>query len=171
MTASAKNQLPMYRNIFNNARYYSAGAALLYENVFSGKKSADYVAPGVLCSTFCIELLLKCLILIRHDDVFTRLDVLTKGIRIDDHLYSRLFGQIEHSLQDRVVDTYNNLFGTTLTKQDYIALLGQLGEKGFVEWRYVYESAQSKKLDVQLQNRITDSLGNAIEITFKEKGL
>jgi hypothetical protein len=83
--------LPMYRNIFNNARYYSAAAALLYENVVSGKRSADYAPGGILCGTFCIELLLKCLILIEHDDIFTKQDVTAKGIKLDNHSYSELF--------------------------------------------------------------------------------
>lgn len=165
------HQRPMHRSIFNNARYYSSGAALLYDNVFSGKNSADFVAPGILCSTFCIELLLKCLVLIRHDDVFTRQDVLNKGIKLDDHAYSIIFSKIDTDLQDKVVKTYNSLFGQNLKKDEYIGLLAKLGDKGFVEWRYVYESPQSKDLDVQLQNQITDSLGKTIETVYKERGL
>ena len=164
-------QLPMHRNIFKNACYYSSGAALLYDNVFSGRNSADYLAPGILCSTFCIELLLKCLALIRHDDVFTRQHVLEKGISLDEHAYSKIFFNIDADLQDKVVKTYNSLFDQNLQKSEYVGLLKKLGDKGFVEWRYVYESPRSKYLDVQLQNQITDSLGRTIEALYKERGL
>ncbi len=167
----SEQQLPMHRKIFNNARYYSSGAALLYENIFAGKKSAEYAAPGVLCSTFCIELLLKCLVLIQHDDVFSRQDVRDKGIKLDDHLYSKIFSKIDVGLQSKVVEAYNTLFFQNISTTQYTELLSQLGNNGFVEWRYVYESPNEKNLNIQLQNQITDSLGKTIESIYKERGL
>ena len=165
----AVERRPLYRCIFNNARHYSQGAAFLYENIFNGARNADFIAPGVLCSTFCIELLLKCLVLIRHEDIFTKDDVRKKGIEFDKHKYSELFAIIAPDLQDRVVHTFNEQFGESISKQDYIKLLKKLGDNGFVEWRYVYETDQQKHLDVKLQNKITDSLGKCIESVLKEK--
>lgn len=160
---------PLYRRIFNNARHYSDGAAFLYENVFNGKKNAAYIAPGVLCATFCIELLLKCLVLIRHDDVFTKADVKRKNIELDKHKYSEIFEKIDPDIQEKIVQTFNDYFGESIAKQDYIELLKKLGDNSFVEWRYVYETDQEKHLDIKLQNKITDSLGKCIESVLKER--
>lgn len=163
------HQVPMHRKMFNNARFYSEGAALLYENIFSGKKSANYSAPAMLCSTFCIELLLKCLVLIQHDDVYSRQDVLNKGIKIDDHSYSRIFSKINPIIQDKVIESYNSLFSSKISKEQYCESLAALGDNGFIEWRYVHENINGKNLDVQLQNKITDSLGKAIEVIYKHR--
>lgn len=161
----------MYRAIFNNARHYSKGANLLYSNIFGGERTADYAPAGILCATFCIELLLKCLLLIKHDDVFVKEDLAEKGIRIDEHSYSILFNSLDADLQDRVVQTYNDLFSERITTDQYLTLLAQLGDRGFAEWRYVYETGHSKNLNVQLQNKITDSLGKCIETLLREKGI
>ncbi|WP_140048570.1 hypothetical protein [Thioflexithrix psekupsensis] len=163
------NPLPMYRKIFNQAKYYSEAAELLYKTG-SNEGNASYIPGYILCSSFCIELLLKCLILIRNDDIFTKDDVKAKGIKIDDHVYSELFDKIDQTFQDRIVQTYNDLFNETITKDQYINLLS-LGNKHFIEWRYIYEHNDEKNVDIEIQVKITNSLGKCIEDILKEHGL
>jgi hypothetical protein len=69
------------------------------------------------------------------------------------------------------VQTYNSQFNESIINDQYVTLLIKLGDKGFIEWRYVYESAQYQHLDVQLQSKITDSLGKCIEAVLNERGL
>ena len=167
--SGAGNPKQLYYAIFNNAQYYSKGAQLLSENVFQGRKDGSYIAPAMLCNTFCLELLLKCLQIINEDEVFTKADLETKGIRLNEHRYSAIFDKIEGSVQNDILKTFNSLFQQQLTKDDYIQRLRQIGDNSFVEWRYVYESTQEKRMDVHLQNQIMDSLGKTIEQCLKRK--
>jgi hypothetical protein len=157
---------PLYLNIFTFASHYSQGASFLESNVL---KNGALIPSYVLCSSFCVELLLKCLLLIRHDDVFTRAEAFKKNIKLDGHSYSQLFEQIDSEIQEKILLTYKKLFSESITKQGYANLLKKFGDKGFIEWRYVYESKEFKTFDPQLLHKISESLAKCIELVLEEK--
>jgi hypothetical protein len=161
-------KLPMYKKMFNHANGLNKGFILLSENIFEGKKDGDYIGPSVLCSTLCIEILLKCLQLVKYEDIFTEDDLKNKCIKVNEHKYSEIFKRIDDDIKMLVIKTYNSKYNENIGIEDYKNKLIQVGDDNFIDWRYVYEK-DARNLDMQLQFRLLDSLGETAIQIIKSK--
>lgn len=160
--------IPLYRRMFNMARGLNKGFQLI-QHVSNTLKDGDYIPPAVLCSTFCVEILLKSLWLVKYETIFTENDLKNNGIDIREHRYSRLFKNIDEDVQQEIVTTYNELYNEPVTIADFLKKFEALGDNNFVEWRYVFASSTGKTLDTQLQTKIIDSLGKTFEKINRRK--
>lgn len=156
-------KIPLYKVIYNNARYYNKGSILLSENVFQGRCDGDYIAPSILCFSFCIEMLLKSLIVIKLDNVFTIKELKNSPINLRGHSYIELFNKIDNDIQISITETYHKLYGRLITIDGFRDKLMKLGSRNFEKWRYIYETGKREDLNCKLLTTISDSLGKTIE--------
>ena len=152
--------------MFNTANGLNKGFHLLVSN-FS--QDGYYIPPSVLCSIFCLELLLKCLQVINEDTAYTKDDLKKKGIIIDAHKYTDIFDKIDNTLKHKVVEQYNRMYNSDISENNYRNMLIDVGDNNFIEWRYVYEKNEDKVLNIPLQTKLIDSLGETISIILRQK--
>ncbi|TGM58576.1 hypothetical protein [Leptospira adleri] len=163
-----KNKVPIYKVIFNRAEELNKASLLLKKNIYEGERDGSYIAPSIFCSTFCLEILLKCLILIKHDNVFAFTE--TERKLLNGHKYSDLFKKIDPDIQTEIVATYNTRFQENISSDKFVEMLQSLGDENFIKWRYIYEENNDKKLNTELENKILDALGLTASTLIKTKG-
>ncbi len=163
------------RTLFNNARYHYNAAKVLEWHMFNSDKSnpkinkingGDCAASYMLCTTFCLELLLKTLILINHENIYSKQDADNNKIPLNGHKYSLLFERINSTIKERIISLFNQNYNSSITIDDFTGLLKTIGDDGFIEWRYAYEK-ESLNINIQLQDKIINCLGLTIENLFK----
>ena len=158
---------PLHRVLFNLADCYNQAAELSLGKL-STTGNADFAAPAIMCRSFSIELLLKFFIAARHPGASSKSDLDALGINLHGHPYSVLFDRIVDPLKESIAQTYSERSGTTTSAADFRDILISLGDKPFVDWRYVYESSGAKHLNIALLSVVVASLGLAAETEVKK---
>ncbi len=156
-------KIPLYKVIYNTARCYNKGSILLSENIFQGRCDGDYIAPAVLCLNFCVEMLLKSLIVIKLDNVFTIKELKNRPINLRGHSYMELFNKIDNDIQISITKMYHILYGQMITIDGFRDKLLELGSRNFEKWRYIYETGKKEELNYKLLTTISVTLGRTIE--------
>lgn len=164
MDSALKSAAPrdLHRVLFNLADCYNQTAELALSHI-STTSNADYAAPAIMCRSFSIELLLKFFIVADHPQAKTKADIDALGVNLRGHPYSALFDRISEVHQAYIANKYSSTSGTPTSPAEFRQLLISTGDKPFVDWRYVYESASHQYADFGLFTSLANSLGLAAQ--------
>lgn len=92
------------------------------------------VVPGVVCTAFAVELHVKAILTTEKNE--------STGHELDK-LFSKLSKDSQSVLQQRLA----------LTESEFSRKIHEVSG-AFVEWRYVYESQQNRRLDTEFLSRL-----------------
>jgi len=152
----------LHRTLFKLADCYNQVATLSLDRLVA-TKDADFAAPAILCRSFAIELLLKFFVVVRFPEAKHYSDLCRLGVDLQGHSYSGLFDRIDEESRELIATTYSQHSGQVTTAAEFRGLLIAIGDKPFLEWRYVYESRENRHLNPVLLAALVDSLGLAAQ--------
>ena len=148
--------------LFNVAHAYARAGELSIQAI-SSNNDADFAAPAIMCKSFAIELLLKFFIVIAHPTAKTYVDLKALGIGLRGHLYTELFDKIEAGYQRKISDVFSVAASRQIDQHGFRAILVDIGDDPFVQWRYMYEKEGIRHFDPPLFDTVLNALGKAAE--------
>lgn len=131
-------------------------------------KHPEYAFPAVVCSSFAIELFLKFFLMV---DRVERGDTSQQPDR--GHTIPSLWSKVTQRHKLLIAGMFKNDTGEPHTTGPEIRLqmfeeaLAYLGDKPFVQWRYVHELAEHKLMSHEAINLVVDALGYAAAYLVK----
>jgi len=137
---------------FNAAKQYAQAAEIL-----SQKNDDKLHLPAVLCSSFSIEILLKCVILIeiKNSCIDNR--------KFKEHKFTELYDIIKPQNKKIIVDQYRKIREDhSIDIERFRKLLQKNGDNAFVEWRYSFEKDYKERLQMIIDQKILADITNAI---------
>jgi hypothetical protein len=143
------------------AKQYIDSANALEDRMVKTRDSST--APGViLCLSFSIELILKCLLIVDKDEIRTIRDVEEAGIDLRGHDYLELFERIEAPYKEIILQQLARRDPSIRTIESLKAILAAIGSDPFTFWRYVYEKDQIPSFNLRAFKGFGGSLWDAI---------
>jgi hypothetical protein len=158
---------PMYKVLFNLALAYS-NTANLPALEMSKSANGDFSAPMIMCRSFSIELLLKCLLLIDHRSVYSKKDLDAVGVELRGHKYNDLLQRISTQHKEEIVESYGSLFEKAVTWDFLQEQFAKIGDDPFVQWRYIYEKEGNQYIDFEVITRLNDAFGKCAEMLVRK---
>jgi len=152
--------------LFNIAHAYAQASDACWAAIET-TNNADFVAPGVMCQSFAVELLLKFFVAIDHPTAKTTDDLNKAGAKLKRHKYSELYDQLTPATKDKIAKSYSSLAVTPTDASGFRQALVAQGDDPFVYWRYIYETNGISHFDRAAFTLITDALGKAAEAERK----
>ncbi len=152
---------PVYQSIFNMADRYNQTAEMALARI-TLSQDADFVAPAIMCRSFAIELLLKFFLVFEHPNIRDTSELKGK-VDLYGHPYSILFGRINAEHQAKIARKFSEIAELTTSPEEFKKHLISLGDKPFVDFRYVYEGGGNKYLNLELLSKISNALGLAAQ--------
>lgn len=116
-----------------------------------------------MCKSFAIELLLKFFIVIAYPTAKTYGDLKALGVNLRGHLYTELFDKIEAGYQKKISDAFSSATNRQVDQHGFRAILVNIGDDPFVQWRYMYEKEGVRHFDPPLFDTVLNALGKAAE--------
>jgi HEPN domain-containing protein len=120
--------------ICRNARDFEKAAEVLSRPKIDGKSQYFY-APAVVNSAFCLELYLKCLLII------TGVNKRPWGHQLNTQLFRRL-NKPDRDRIELMYETDRTQIGASAFPSFKTAI--RLANKAFEDWRYIHESRKSR---------------------------
>lgn len=152
--------------LFNVAHAYARAGRLSMQAIFS-QSDADFAAPAIMCKSFAIELLLKFFIVIAYPTARTYAGLKTMGVELRGHLYTDLLDRIEIEYREKISQAFSAATNRQVDQHGFRAILVEIGNDPFVQWRYMYEKEGIRHFDPTLFDTVLDSLGKAAEFERK----
>jgi hypothetical protein len=162
----ATGPLPMYKTMFRLARTYEQSGHLVFSHGETNR-NADFAAPGIMCYSFAIEILLKLFLVLDFPTATSKQELKQSGINLDGHSFSILYDRIRTGYQHEIADSFSKLTTQKASPELFREKLIELGDQPFVEWRYVYEKSSFRFMDRPLLEFVTHSLGKTAEVHMK----
>ena len=152
----------LHRTLFNLADCYNQTAEMALSRI-SSSSNADFAAPAIMCRSFAIELLLKFFIVVEHPLAKSKTELKSLGANLNGHTYSQLFDRISPFHQQLIANEHSESTGTPTSTAMFRRFLISIGDKPFVDWRYIYEESCQKNIDMELFACLAESLGLAAQ--------
>lgn len=153
--------------LFNVAHAYARAGQQSVQAIFA-ESNADFAAPAIMCKSFAIELLLKFFIVIAYPTAQTYADLKALNVDLRGHLYTELFDKIKVNYQEKIADTFSTAANRRIDQHDFKAILVEIGDNPFVQWRYIYESKGIRHFNPPLFDTVLNALGKAAEFERRQ---
>ena len=158
---SNRQRRPLNRMLFMLAKNYADSAKILEDRV-QEIKNPDPAPVIIMCLSFAIELLLKCLLIVDKDEIRTVRDMEKAGINRRGHDYLHLFDRIERPYQEIILKHFAKHDSSVQSIESLKLLLGKIGSDPFTLWRYVHEQDEIPTFNLRAYKRFGGSLRDAI---------
>jgi len=145
------------------AKCYIDSANIL-SNQVSKTGNGDPLPAMIMCTSFSIELVLKCLLVVTRDEIRTIGDLEGTGIDLRGHDFIALFDKVEARYQAVVLEQMTLSISAIKTMEDLRTWLRELGSDPFTFWRYVYEQDRIPKPRYGDIKRFGGALWRAINV-------
>ena len=143
------------------AKQYIDSANIL-EAKIRETKNADPAPAIIMCLSFSIELILKCLLIVDRDEIRTKEDMEAAGIDRRGHDYIDLFDRIAPHYQEIVLKHLSARDPSIRDLESLRDFLKAAGSDPFVLWRYVYEHDAPPVFQLNAYKRFGGALWDAI---------
>lgn len=157
------------------AALYSIATAYAHSGLLLSKHGdetdrPEFSFPAIVCSSFAIELFLKFFLMLEraeNDDLSSK--------REYGHPLLPLWNKICPAHQALIAGMFRNKTGEPLLNASdrrielFVEALTHLGEKPFVEWRYVHELVEPSFMSHAAIAEVLDALGHAANYVMKKK--
>lgn len=147
-----------------------AHSGLLISNRGNETNRLEFSFPAIVCSSFAIELFLKFFLMLERAESEEPSLKPKSG-----HILGQLWKKISPEHQALIAGMFRNKSGVPLLNASdrrielFVEALTNLGEKPFVEWRYVHELVEPSLMSHAAINEVLDALGYAADYVMKEK--
>lgn len=148
--------------LFNVAHAYARAGQQSVQAIFA-EKDADFAAPAIMCKSFAIELLLKFFIVLAYPAARTYADLEALKVDLRGHFYTELFDRVNVEYQKKIAETFSVAVNRKVDQLDFRAILVDIGNNPFVQWRYIYESQGIRHFNPTLFDAVLNALGKAAE--------
>ena len=144
---------PVFAILYDFAGSYSSGADAILAHM-SLEKKQHLAAPAIMCGAFTIELLLKALVAAAQPHITLYAELEPLGVNLQGHQYSVLYDRINQTIQQSIAAVFSRRTGRATSPDAFRDRLIELGDKPFVNWRYVYERDGWHYIDFKLLGSI-----------------
>jgi hypothetical protein len=158
-----------FESLYGIATAY-AQAGLIVSHHGHRSHHPEFAFPAVVCSSFAIELFLK---------FFLMVDRVERGDTSQEpdlgHTVPSLWSKVTPTHKDLIAGMFRNSTGEPHTTGADTRLrlfeeaLNFLGDKPFVQWRYVHELAEPTLMSHEAINLVLDALGYAAQYLVKKR--
>jgi hypothetical protein len=158
-----------FRALYAIATAYAHAGLIVSEHGHRNER-IEFTFPAVVCSSFALELFLK---------FFLMVDRAERGIterQLDfGHSVPELWKKITTAHKALIAGSFRNSSGTPHTDAPGVRLelfeeaLSGLGNKPFVQWRYVHELEDVAFMSHEAITLVVDALGYAAQYVMKAK--
>jgi hypothetical protein len=158
-----------YAALYSIATAYAPSGLLLSKHGDETDRP-EFSFPAIVCSSFAIELFLKFFLMLEraeNDDLSSK--------REYGHPLFPLWNKICSAHQALIAGMFRNKTGEPLLNASdrrielFVEALTHLGEKPFVEWRYVHELVEPSFMSHAAIAEVLDALGYAANYVMKKK--
>lgn len=153
LESSTPQRRPLYLTFFMLSSNYIRSANILNAKVGELKRAnvpgpqlvetqRDVAPAMIMCISFSIEVLLKCLQVIDRDDIRTKWDLAKAGINWggrEGHDYLYLFDKVAPLYQEFVCKHLAKYDASIQDVESVRSFLTRIGTRPFTVWRYVFE--------------------------------
>jgi hypothetical protein len=158
-----------FRSMYAIATAYAhAGLIVSEHGVRNGR--IEFTFPAVVCSSFAVELFLK---------FFLMVDKAERGVAERQveraHEMSKLWPKVTHAHKALIAGMFRNSTGTPLMNASdrrieiFEEALAAIGDKPFVQWRYVHELQDDALMSHAAISLVVDALGFAAQYVMQTK--
>lgn len=147
-----------------------AHSGLLISNHGNETDCLEFSFPAIVCSSFAIELFLKFFLMLERAESEEPSSKPKSG-----HILGQLWKKIRPEHQALIAGMFRNKTGVPLLNASdrrielFVEALTHLGEKPFVEWRYVHELVEPSLMSHAAITEVLDALGYAANYVMKEE--
>ncbi|MFC5569687.1 hypothetical protein ACFPN1_06395 [Lysobacter yangpyeongensis] len=110
------------------------------------KQNGDFFVPAAVNTAFAVELLLKFFIVAANPDL-TYAELKAAGLHPHGHKYSQLWAGLHPKFRAAILAEYSMLTQAGSVLPDIPAVLAELGDAPFIDWRYPFEDTAYRELD------------------------
>jgi hypothetical protein len=121
------------------------------------KQNGDFFVPAAVNTAFALELLLKFFIVAANPDL-TYAELKARGLHPNGHKYSELWGALHPKSRAAILAEYSMLTKAGSVLPDIPAVLAELGDTPFVDWRYPFEDPAYRELDYGKLECVADAM-------------
>ena len=137
------------------ATFREVGAAAV--QTILKKQNGDFFIPAAVNTAFAVELLLKFFIVAANPDL-TYPELKARGLHPHGHKYSELWDKLHPKFRGAILAEYSMLSQAGSVLPDIPAVLAELGDAPFVDWRYPFEDPAYRELDYGKLEQVADAM-------------
>lgn len=153
---AAENPRPLYQTIYELAATFREVGASAVQTILH-RQNADFFIPAAVNTAFAVELLLKFFIVAANPDL-TYAELKGRGLHPHGHKYSELWGRLHPKFRGAILAEYSMLSQAGSVLPDIPAVLSELGDAPFVDWRYPFENPTYRELDYGKLELVADAM-------------
>lgn len=142
---AAENPRPLYQTIYELAATFREVGTSAVQSILD-RQNADFFVPAAVNTAFAVELLLKFFIVAANPDL-TFVELKARGLHPRGHKYSELWDRLHPKFQGAILAEYSMLSQAGSVLPDIPAVLADLGDTPFLNWRYPFEDHTYRELD------------------------
>lgn len=152
----AANPRPLYQMIYDLAITFREVGTGAVQTILQ-KQNADFFVPAAVNTAFSVELLLKFFIVAAHPDL-SYAELKARELHPRGHKYSELWNKLHPKFRGAILAEYSMLTQAGTVLPDIPAVLSELGDAPFVNWRYPFEDPAYRELDYTKLEHVADAM-------------
>lgn len=155
---AAENPRPLYQMIFDlAATFKGVGAAAVQTSIQN--QSGDFFIPAVVNTAFAVELLLKFFIVASHPDL-SYAELKARGLHPHGHNLRDLWERLHPTFRGAILAEYSMQSRAGTLLPDIHAVLAELGDAPFVDWRYPFEDQAYREINYGKLDQVAEVMLN-----------
>jgi hypothetical protein len=153
---AARHPRPLYQMIYDLAtNFREVGAASL--QAIHERQNADFFIPAAVNTAFAVELLLKFFLVSAYPDL-TYSELKARTLHPHGHKYLELWDKLHPKFRAAILAEYSMISRAGSVLPDVRALLEELGDAPFVDWRYPFENSDYRELDYGTLEQLAEAM-------------